>query len=201
MQNGPSSMVAGLQVLSPGHLLSIDGKGHQCDRFYSPDPKRRIVFESDDEYAAEFKRLLAQAVSRRLRCCGGIGSQLSGGMDSVPVTILAATELASKTKSSEHLVLSAYSWVFDKFPEADEREYSGPVCQQYNIEQIKVNCDDLWLSYDLDANLDPLGPLYNPFMAYNHELFREAKQRSTKVMLTGIHGDILYLYTLSLIHI
>ncbi len=195
MQNGPSSMVAGLDVLSPGHMIRFEGGKSNCTRFYTPDPTRRVVFDTDDEYAAEFKRLLAQAVSRRLRSRGEVGSQLSGGMDSVPVTILAATHFADNQTDKHDKRLTAYSWVFDKFSEADEQQYSGPVCRNYNIEQIKVNCDALWVNYDRNAKLDPLGPIYNPFMAYNRALFEQASRHSLTVMLNGIHGDILYAYT------
>ena len=160
-----------------------------------------MVFNTDHEYATEFKRLLTQAVKRRTRCIGNIGTQLSGGMDSVPVTIVAAHTLAQSDLSTEGSVLSAYSWVFDRYKEADERQYSAPLCRALCIEQIAIVCDDLWLTYDANTPVDPLGPIYNPFMAYNQALFAEARLRSVNVMLTGIHGDILYGYTLSLIHI
>lgn len=195
MPQGPSSMISGLEVLHPGHSLTISESSVECRRFYLPDPERRVLFENDDEYAAEFKRLLAQAVARRMRCRGNIGTQLSGGMDSVPITILAKKE-ASKTDQ----YLSAYSWTFDQNPEADERKYSAPLCQKYGIEQYLIRCDDLWLNYDQQTSMDPTAPIYNPFMTYNHELFRQAKFRSVTVMLNGIHGDVLYDYTQGILY-
>ncbi len=197
MQAGPSSIIAGLVVLHPGHSLEIAGDSLQADpdgpeqkRFYKPDPSLRVTFSSNEEYASEFRRLLTQAVERRMRCIANVGTQLSGGMDSMPTTILAAEYNLEKDQC-----LSAYSWVFDQYPEADERQYSSPLCQKYEIEQVMINCDEVWLSYDKSTPLDPLGPIYNPFMTYNHELFKQAQARSVTVMLNGIHGDILYGYT------
>jgi asparagine synthase (glutamine-hydrolysing) len=187
----PISTIAGLKVLYPGHVLLVNESGVESHRFYKPDPKRRVVFNSDDEYAVEFRRLLAQAVDRRMRCIGGIGSQLSGGLDSVPVTVLAANKTSEN--GSE---ISAYSWVFDHYPEIDERQYSSPLCNEYGIEQVLINCDSRWVDYDTKPlrELDPLGPICNPFMIYNHELFKHAQSNDVKVMLNGIHGDILYGY-------
>jgi len=195
MQPGPSSMISGLEVLYPGYELVAGKSAFALRRFYMPDPARRVVFETDDEYASEFRRLLTQAVSRRIRCSGNIGTQLSGGMDSVPVTIVAANMFSSNDSPNESSVLSAYSWVFDQYAAADERQYSSPLCQKYGLEHVMVECDDLWLSYNSETPLDPLGPVYNPFMTYNHALFEQGRSRSVKVMLNGIHGDILYGYT------
>jgi asparagine synthase (glutamine-hydrolysing) len=228
MQSGPSSIIAGLEVLHPGHSMEITNGEIEYRRFYKPDPKYRVRYASDAEYAAEFKRLLNQAVERRLRCSGNVGSQLSGGLDSVPITIAAALYQAAEpnmaTMASDeagHSVadsgqrLSAYSWVFDQYPEADERQYSSPICSVYGIEQVTINCDTRWLDYCDTASgaaasgaaaanshslLDPLGPIYNPFMSYNQALFSQAKARGVKVMLNGIHGDILYGYTQGILY-
>ncbi|MBL4671799.1 MAG: hypothetical protein JKX81_06030, partial [Arenicella sp.] len=217
MQSGPSSIIDGLEVLYPGHSLEITSGALEFLRFYKPDPKYRVTYATDDEYAAEFKRLLNQAVERRLRCSSNVGSQLSGGLDSVPITIAAALNIAEalNTAAAPNTAkrgqqLTAYSWVFDQYPDADERQYSSPICSAYGIEQVMINCDTRWLDYaDTTPNdfapsnfvpsnhtpLDPLGPIYNPFMSYNQALFSQAKARGVKVMLNGIHGDILYGYT------
>ena len=195
MQTGPSSIVADLEVLHPGYSLQVTGSELKRSRFYRPDPKRRVIYASDEEYAAEFKRLLDQAVSRRLRCSANIGTQLSGGLDSVPITIAAANKLVNSD-----LELSAYSWVFDHYPDADERQYSSPICHAQGIEQVMINCDTQWPDYSEATLCDPLGPIYNPFMSFNQALFSQAKKRGVKVMLNGIHGDILYGYTQGILY-
>jgi len=207
MQIRPNSIIDGLDIIHPGHVLTLNsfdyqtsGRAKRQHRFYRPDPCRRVTYKTDQEYADEFRRLLDQAVSRRLRTIANVGTQLSGGMDSIPVTILAAQKLHSLQKGEANTKLSAYSWVFDEYPEADERVYSNPLCKKLGIEQVMVNCDDLWLDYDENAKFDPLGPIYNPFMAYNNELFKQAETHTVKVMLNGIHGDILYGYTQGILY-
>ncbi len=212
IQTRPASIIDGIELIYPGHALNINTfkpelvqacpmQNSAYTRFYRPDPKRRVLYATDQEYADEFKRLLEQAVKRRLRGIRNIGSQLSGGLDSVPVTILAAqNNLEPANDSGPQRTLSAYSWVFDHYSEADERAISGPICEAYGLEQIKISCDYLWPNHNPLDELDPLGPIYNPFMSFNHVLFKQAQSNSVSTMLNGIHGDLLYGYTQGILY-
>lgn len=190
----PSSPLKNITPLKPGEYLSVEDQSHYTKSFYMCDPKRRIFLSNDQAYAAEFKRLLDQAVKRRLRTLGSVGSMMSGGMDSVPVSISAAQQLAKKNQR-----LTALSWVFDKYPECDEREYSSLVCEQFNIEQIGINCDDVWPSFDEQMHLNPIIPFSIPFSEYQQAALRNASQRGIGTVLTGIHGDLLYEATQSIL--
>lgn len=68
---------------------------------------------------------------------------MSGGMDSVPISILLAQHLATKGEN-----LTPLSSVYNRFPEADEREYSTPVCEGFGIEQVCIDCDNVWTQFD-----------------------------------------------------
>lgn len=214
IQTHPASIIADIELIYPGHALSVDSfqrelvqacpmQNSAYTRFYKPDPRKRVLYETDQEYADEFKRLLGQAVKRRLRGIGNVGSQLSGGLDSVPVTILAAQNLSAPANdsSAKHKpTISAYSWVFDHYAEADERMISGPICEAYGLKQIKINCDHIWPDHGPQTKPDPLGPIYNPFMSFNHVLFKQAQSNSVSTMLNGIHGDLLYGYTQGILY-
>ena len=186
MEQQPQSLIKGLTPLNPGMVLSVTDSGTALNRYYSFSPKTRIELDSDQAYALEYKRLLNQAVKRRLRRIGRPGIMLSGGLDSIPIAILAA-------QNSEDLL--AFSWVFEKFPDLDERQYSSPICRQFNIEQVMVNCDQLWPQFDDSMDLNPIVPFGIPFSEFQEETLRQAKRRGVSVMLTGIHGDLLYEYT------
>jgi len=190
MENVPSSLIVGVKPLNPGMRLRIDSQQSKLKRYYKYSAKTRIKLDSDKDYAQEFRRLLEQAVQRRLRSTGHIGSMLSGGLDSVPMTILAADQCLQSKQ-----VLIAFSWVFDKYPNLDERSYSSPICQAQNIEQVMVNCDELWPGFDETMDLNPIIPFGIPFSEYQEETLRQAKNYGITTMLTGIHGDLLYEYT------
>jgi len=145
-----------------------------------------INLTRDEAYAKEFKRLLTQAVERRLRSVGKVGTMLSGGMDSVPMTIVAAQNFQSG--------LLAYSWVFDRYPDLDERRYSSPICDSFGIEQVMIDCDDVWPKFDDDTHANPIFPFGIPYSEFQQETFRQAQKNDVQLLLTGIHGDLLYEY-------
>ncbi len=187
MDGNPTSPLQGVTPVKPGEFIQLAGKKVVKSVFYLPDPAKRILGLSDTEYAAEFRRLLEQAVARRLRAVGSIGTMLSGGLDSVPITISAAQLMDDESRS-----LTAYSWVFDKFPEADERRYSGPLCKRLQIKQQLINCDSVWPQFDKTTATNPLVPFSTPYTAFNQALFGAAQSQGTKVLLSGIGGDMLY---------
>ena len=187
MDGTPTSALSGVTPLKPGESIQLIGDQVVKSIFYLPDPAKRIPGLSDAEYAAEFRRLLKQAVARRLRAVGSIGAMLSGGLDSVPITISAAKLMDDESRS-----LTAYSWVFDEFPEADERRYSGPLCKRLKIKQQLVNCDSVWPQFDKTTATNPLVPFSTPYAAFNQALFGLAQSQGTRVLLSGIGGDMLY---------
>jgi len=183
----PSSPLSNIKPLKPGEYLTVNDQSCRTQQFYICDPARRIQLASDQAYADEFKRLLNQAVKRRCRSLSRVASMMSGGMDSVPISIAAAQQLASTGQT-----LTALSWVFDKYPECDEREYSAPVCEQFNIEQVAINCDEAWPSFDQYMHINPVVPFSIPFSEYQQSALRSAKQYGARTVLSGIHGDLLY---------
>jgi len=187
MEPKPSSFIIGLEVLLPGQIMLLDSQAIELRTFYLPNPKNRIVLASDQEYAQQFKYLLRQAVSRRLRSLKPVGTMLSGGMDSVPISILAAQLLADNAQA-----LQAFSWVFDDHPECDERNYSAAVCEDFGIQPHWINCDAVWPQFDQNTHADPSLPFGSEYSEYNQQLLKTAHQQGVGVMLSGIGGDMLY---------
>ena len=184
----PASMIEGIEPLQSGQLLKVIGQGEaQLSTYYLPDPKKRIRLSSNQAYAVEFKRLLTQAVERRLRSNSLIGTMLSGGLDSVPISILAAQILNSKGQK-----VNAFSWVFDEHPIADERKYSKVVCEDFSIKANWINCDHVWPQFDEDTCCNPVLPFHSPYSEFNQRLFDHAQQQGVSVMLSGVGGDMLY---------
>ncbi len=181
-----------LNAMAPGQKFQwlmpqygpINGKAVE-HTFYRPNPERRIRYANDEQYANEFRRLLDQAVRRRLRSRTKVGCMLSGGMDSVPIAISAAQEVRAGS-------MVAYSWVFDESPEMDERAYSTPICEKLGLPQTLIKCDELWPRFDEDTHCSPLFPFALPYSEFQQETFRQAREDGVAVMLTGLQGDLLY---------
>jgi asparagine synthetase B (glutamine-hydrolysing) len=117
---------------------------------------------------------------------------LSGGLDSVPMTISAALQSDSS--------VAAFSWVFEEYPESDERRFSSPLCTSLNIPHHHINCDHLWPKFDEGTYVNPVFPFGIPYSEFQQETFRRARGVGVTTLLTGIHGDVLYGYTVGIIY-
>lgn len=191
MDMEPTSVVEAISVFKPGSVLSLGSDEFSVTRFYRA-PNFDFNGWRDADYAREFRRLLTQATQRRLRAVGRVGSMLSGGLDSVPMTICAAES------STENV--DAYSWVFDAYPEADERRYSQLVCENFKLTQHQVLCDQLWPGFDSSMYVNPTLPVGTPYSEFQQATFRCARGQDARVLLTGIHGDLLYESTHGLLY-
>ena len=183
----PSAFIQGVSLVKPGDKVTWTGRRGSkisMSTFYRFDPKRRLNFKTDQEYVAEFRRLLDQAISRRLRCRGRVGAMLSGGLDSSPMVVSAAQQ------SKRSLV--AYSWAFDRIPDEDERKYSVPLCNRYGVKHRIIYCDDLWPRFDSSTLTNPLAPFSLPYLEYHQATYEAAQRDNIKVMLHGVDGDLLY---------
>ncbi|RBP49086.1 asparagine synthase-related protein [Arenicella xantha] len=184
LESVPSSTIDGVIPLKPGECVTTTTQNIRFQRFYKA-PKSSVGKPlSDAEYAREFRRLLIQAVQRRMRSVGKVGSLLSGGLDSIPVTI-AAQGLVSEP-------IYAFSWTFDDYPDVDERCYSEPICRQFGIQQVPITCDHTWPQLDASTLTNPVFPFGIPYSEWQQAAFQEAKAVGVKTILTGIHGDLLY---------
>lgn len=184
-----SAHLEGLKLLAAGYQLESEIRQNKIEHreFYSINPKKRIHLTSDEDYISEYRRLLDQAVLRRLRCQKPVASMLSGGFDSVPISISAAKALKQQGKQ-----LKAFSWVFDDYPEADERQYSAPVCEDFDIDVSWIKCDDAWPKFDDKLFLNPVMPCTAPYIGFSQKLLKQAQQDRVGVMLSGMGGDLLY---------
>ena len=194
LENQPSSLLHGSTPLHPGQKLVLRSGHLGLSTYYLPPAKSRISLPDDQAYAAEFRRLLNQAVERRMRSISPVGCMLSGGLDSVPIAIAAA--LLSRTSDDK---LSAFSWVFDEHPEDDERQYSTGVCEQFDITQHCINCDHVWPQFDANTYVNPALPYAWPFVAFNQQLLAKAETQGVRTLLSGLGGDILYTDTSGLL--
>ena len=85
----PSSILAGVSKLQPGHRLLWDAQGVRTERYWqlAYEPKPRL---SPREACDRFLELFREAVQIRLRSDVPIGAFLSGGLDSSAVVAMMA---------------------------------------------------------------------------------------------------------------
>ena len=185
--NDVSTCVKHVTQLHPGFELRVNGNGEtEIQNVYLPDPEKRISFANKQEYVEAFRSILDLSIKDRLRTISSVGSMTSGGMDSLPMSVVASKELA---KENERLL--AVSWVFDQYLESDERQYIRPVARKYDFQSVYINCDEQWPLTN-DWIYDPTVPFTTPYRTFHNLAYDTFQSNGIKTVLSGMGGDALY---------
>ena len=110
---GEASLLKGVRHLQPGHRLTITPGGVTSARYWSiPDHPEKLRLSREDA-VDRLDHLLSRSVQSQLRSDVNVGCQLSGGIDSSLVTVLASAHHSGD--------LNAFSIVFDPPQFSEER--------------------------------------------------------------------------------
>src|SRR5262245_24527951 len=129
----------GIHQVPPGHFVIASDKHIQINKYWDFDyPVANGVadYRSDEDYRAEFRAALKEAVRIRLRADVPVGCYLSGGLDSCSVLGLAARHHPEPIR--------AFTLTFDR-PEYDEEAQAREMAAMAGAEfhPIPVRQDDL----------------------------------------------------------
>ena len=171
----------GVVRLPAAHVLTVDRDGARQRRYWTLEPDRP---PPPGQAAERFAELFDEAVRCRLRSAFPVGSELSGGLDSSAVTVVAARLLGG---TPLHTVSLAYS-----DPAADERPFGqavldrlGDAAVPHYVEPERERFVALYTEiYDTLDDLRARGNGYG-----NYLTARELSRHGVRVMLTGQDGD------------
>ncbi len=172
--------------LPPAHTMVVSQSGIELNCYWSLDPNRELILDSDEAYAEAFRDIFTEAVRCRLRSAFPVGSHLSGGLDSSSITCVARKLLAE----AEDTQLHSFSNIFDKVTECDERPFINAVLEQGGLIPHYVHADqfgplsdvdDIW-QYEDEALL---GPSHH----YPWRLSQAAQEAGMRIVLDGLDGD------------
>lgn len=163
-------------------VIRIQEGGFQMEEhLYWKWRQKKICMKSDRDYQQELRRLITDAVARRLEACPGlVGCELSGGLDSSVIAIL-ISRLGREGRF--------FSWSFspeeNPLKERDERKIIQDICRQENIHCNYAKIKLKGSTEELFKKLDP------PYM--NTRMITEGSSllasQGVQVMFTGHGGD------------
>ncbi len=188
-----STLYTAIRRLEPAHRLvaGLSGLPHRKSRYWQLDPHFELEFSSERQYIDRLREVFFQAVRARLRTPYGVGSTLSGGIDSSAVVCAARSLFSSGAAGTAGNVrLRTYSALFDNVSSADERSWIEAVTAGGGLDARAVHPDEARPLLDLDTVLwlhD--GPFYGANYFIHWHIYRAAAADGVRVLLDGEDGD------------
>lgn len=175
-----------IRKLDGGHSLSLQAGSPPIIRQYReltiPEP---VWLGSNEAYAEALEELLKKAVRTRSQTDRPLAAQLSCGLDSATVAILAA-----RGRSRQDIPFHASSWNpdFATIPpvDEDERTIISDICMQEGMMHRFAPFDGQALNRLMAETPYLAGGHYNPYLPYSLGWLRDAGVRS---MVVGLGGD------------
>src|SRR6185295_10492939 len=173
----------GVRHVQPGHRLTITPDGVREARYWSiPDHPEKLRLSREDA-VDHLDRLLGCSVQSQLRSDVNVGCQLSGGVDSSLVTVLARAHHGAD--------LSAFSIVFDE-PKFSEEPWILAAAATARADSHRFVFDEAAFMGALDAaswHMDQ--PISHPNSLALWLLARRSREHAT-VLLSGEGADELF---------
>lgn len=194
----PGSLVyKGIYVFLKYHYCVIDQNGIvKQERHWKPEYLTKLTYNDDYEYIEHFKELYEDAVIKRISKNGQMGSNLSGGLDSSSVTVIAydylqklgkkiysyssVPEYPDKMPLSKNSISDETPYIMsilDMYPEIIHQFVKSP--KFYPIDAMDIDLKYNWLYTSNFQN------------GYWHwKILQNAAEDGVNVLLTGQAGNL-----------
>lgn len=171
----------------PATVMQLDlDRNETRDEFWVLTAENELSLAGDDEYIEAFRDHFSRAVARCLPPDGVVGSQLSGGLDSSSIALVANDLLRGQGRGP----LRSYSAVFPCTPSADESEFSRAVSAHGSLIPWEFSPGELSPLGTVSPLLADAGQLiFAPNLFLGIEACRAAGQHGVRVLLDGTDGD------------
>lgn len=182
------TLFAGVDLVPPGTVIEIDGKGLRRRRYWDYD-----FSHPDDSMTAEdaveaTSAAMATAVERQLVADVPVGAYLSGGLDSGSIVSLASRHIPRLTTFTAGFEMSSVEGIESTFDERRNAEAIAFACRTQQFEQV-INAGDIaWALPRLVWHLEDL----RLGMSYPNFYVSRLASRFVKVCLSGAGGDELF---------
>ena len=173
----------------PFHAISItnDGKLREWP-YWTPSRKKKIRYQKDEEYEADFLDHFKAAVAAPLRSDLPVCADLSGGLDSSAIVCVADGLIGTCKVATRRL--ETISQVSDGSPSSDERKFIRYVEEHLGRKSFYIREDDYPLLSRL--SVDNASRTLNPLLfcaAPHHAIYDVMQTVNSRVLLSGLGGD------------
>lgn len=188
---------ADIQRLEGGQAMIVSRDRVQTWRYWDLRYSGPIRYKREEDYIEHGRGLLDQAIAARCRTVFPLGSQLSGGLDSSGITLMANRQ--AKENQIPFVVLSnklAEDLVGKEFPKRDERHYINQVIAAGTLDRV-VFLD--WKDKDVNFLIAQQAEINDGMGNMDYSIFSAvhgtaAASHGVRTLLSGYPGDELVTY-------
>jgi asparagine synthase (glutamine-hydrolysing) len=182
--------------LPPGQCMTVGLDGMRSQKYWELARSAEMSPRSDEEFAEAFQELFTETVRCRTRSSFGVGSMLSGGLDSSTIACVARDLLAKEGSSP----LATFSALFDDIPVCDETYFVQSVIRTGKFKPHFVRGDTLSPLVDSERLFwHEDEPFFAPNLFLHWALYGAAQEQGVRVLLDGIDGDTVVSHGLALL--
>ena len=174
--------------VEPGQLVTITQREIQKRRFWRPAEHDEIRYAKDEQYEERFRDLFREAVSCRLRSDRPIWSELSGGLDSSSIVLMADRIHADERNAA--VPIETLSFVDDPSVTFFDRRFIEVVENSRGHEGVHVDGGGRWISLAAPEDRLIATPLTSVCVAELHKrVWQSMNDAGARVLLSGLGGD------------
>lgn len=185
-----SSFFEGIFKLPPAHTAVIRNGHMRLNRYWSPDPRSEVRYQSDAEYEEAFREIFTEAVRCRLRSARPPGAMLSGGIDSSSIVCVARELLREDGRPPLH----TFSAVSSAHPDHRvETEAINIVLQAGGLAAHTISPEQLArFNGALDKLLSQMDDPFDSIIIHvPMAMYLLAQEQGVNVVLDGVDGDVV----------
>jgi asparagine synthase (glutamine-hydrolysing) len=183
----PSTPLAGVKKLRPGHRLVIDGRGVREEQYWAypkPNPAPTRTRRPVEEYAEGLLERLEDSVRARLMSDVPLGAMLSGGIDSSIVVALMARNMTEPLKT--------FSVAFAESGADNELEKARMVARTFGTDHHELELSLAEETLELDDLVWHLDEPVSDLSSLGFLALSELASRYVTVALSGQGADELF---------
>lgn len=186
-----------IKRLPPANFLTIRRNDTEFKKYWELNLKNEIIYDDESQYIEKLNELLHKSVICRLEPYFGIGTELSGGLDSSGVTAVGFKEMANRNRILHTFTHTLPDEAFEKIkPFHDEREEVKLTCNYLGIyNNNTIDAHDKNLLNTLINNIEIHGmPTQQHYHTFSDALYESVIRNNINILLSGFGGNELISY-------
>ena len=179
-------------MVPPNHLVHFkNGRLSHTRELWNPTCVPALRYRTDGEYEEHFRQMMEEAVRVRLRAKHPVFAELSGGLDSSTIVLMADRILRSQNRSPDDLQTT--SCVYEQSETCDERPFIRAVEEKRGANTLLVHEQDQRITLGLDdPQFTGLPNALHCFPGRYQTVATLMQPYNARVLLTGRGGDHLF---------